>query len=163
MMCHRIPGRHFAGSEDHDVARIFGQRWIAHLRDQCFAQSVAFGCHGVLFRKATVSEAISSDKKAATRETAVRGGGGPRWGWGGAGSGYSSNKCPSPHCSSHVRYTPKSGQTQRRSVVRKVPFAAKRLGLRLRGSVAKVQLGKRRNGSSSAPLSAAGGVFVLIF
>jgi len=81
----------------------------------------------------------------------------------GAGSGYSSNKCPSPHCSSHVRYTPKSGQTQRRSVVRKVPFATKRLGLRLRGAVAKVQLGKRRNGSSSAPLSAAGGVFVLIF
>jgi len=51
----------------------------------------------------------------------------------GAGSGYSSNKCPSPHCSSHVRYTPKSGQTQRRSVC---PLSAT-TGLLLRESVVR--------------------------
>jgi hypothetical protein len=62
-MCYRIRGRDFAGPEDHGVARIFGQRWCAHLCEQCFAQSVTFGCHGMAFRKATLSEAISSDKK----------------------------------------------------------------------------------------------------
>ena len=46
---------------------------------------------------------------------------------------------------------------------RPIREATKRLGLRLRGSVAKAQLGKRRNEPSSAPLSATGGVFVLTF
>ena len=63
MMCDRIRGRHFAGPEDHGVTRIFGQRWNPHLREQCFAQGITLGCHGVSFCKATVSEAISSDKK----------------------------------------------------------------------------------------------------
>ena len=56
----------------------------------------------------------------------------------GAGSGYSSNKCLSPHCSSHVRYTPKSGQTQRQSVC---PLSARR-----RHRSPSAQTGSRHSG-----------------